>query len=275
MSTTAPYPPSNIRNLRPPRFTLAPVSEFVTAADGTPIALKTYEGSDWSGWPFTITACKKKRTFTLGERLDGAGDIKGVTAKGPGWELSLTIQHDRGMPKLEPLELCSIWIKEGAADANGKELPVLKNVFVSDIGTDEGNDAMAMYNLTLRYVEGLCDETSLVWAKNDQLGRVQESNMDVLRIAASAEYPGTLPLSVVYTFSAVAATDVITLAGAAPSNGARFKVISLSSGAAGLTVGNYYYLRASSGSTCKAATTNADGTIVNLSADITGTIAFE
>jgi hypothetical protein len=275
MSTSNTAPTSGFVTLKAPRFVLAPASEFQTAADGSPIALKTYEGADWSGWPYHIISCKKKRSFNVGDLLDASGDLRGVTAKNPGWELSFTIQHDRGMPLVEPLDLVTVWIKEGAADADGNQTPVKKQAYVVEIGADEGSAATAQYMLTIRYTEGLCDITELVVAKCDQLGRVMSQSTNSPVITATVKAPGELPLSPAYDITGAESSNLISAPGTALANGDRVKILSLTGGA-GLTVGNTYFVRQASGITFKAATANSDATIVNFSTDITaGTIAVE
>lgn len=78
-----------------------------------------------------------------------------------------------------------------------------------------------------------------------------------------------------YLISAVAATDVVTSSNGALTLGDSVKLLSVTGGA-GLTAGTTYYARAVSGSTFKLATTNSDGTIVDITSDIAadaGTLA--
>lgn len=270
-SNTAPE--GGFVTLKPCSLVLAATSEFVTAADGSPIALKIYQGAAWYGWDgYEIISASKTRTFTMGDMLDSAGGLRAVQAKNPGFEIQFTIQHDRSMPVLEELDWVQVWVRDGAEGADNEQVPALKRCFVVAVSNDDGAETTAQYKVTLRYIEGFCDATSnvAIRAKIDQLGRVvnwKEGN----KIEVDASHPGMLPGGIARAVTGESATNVITMTGTALANGTRLVLLS-KTGASGLTVNNVYYVRDASGATFKLANM-AGGSAVALGTDLAGTMA--
>lgn len=188
--TTNTAPSGGFTNLTAPRFVLAPPGEFIYDANG-PVAQKLMFGALWCGLNAMGETLKVsvKREGSESNLANGSGGSRGKQWTMPGWSADIELQHDRGMPLLDLGDMITMWVRAAEDDA-GDQLPVKLRFYISAVGNDMGDSETASYKITVRYEEGLMDNSSLVRAKVDQFGRVITWD-DSVRVEGSATAPGS------------------------------------------------------------------------------------
>ncbi len=187
-------PSGMLAGMKSAKAILAAPSEFIMAVDGeTPVATKLRAGTAWAGvdtWgtllKFSLKTTGKEATIS-----NGNGGRRAMQWTDLGFEASLSLQHDRGMPLLRYGDTVSLWVDTGS-DEDGVTLAEKRTFYVADVTADKGDDETAMYAVTVRHHEGFTTgPQALFRAVVDDYGRVK-SWANGLAVDAAGVSPGSV-----------------------------------------------------------------------------------
>jgi hypothetical protein len=152
-----------------PIAVLAPATEFITLTGGMPTAHKARMGTLWLGLQGTFgTLSSATLTYNgdIGEQAGNSpGSVRAVHAIKLGYEVDLEMHWDRGQPDLKKLDRFSVWLDAG----DGVELVFMH---ITEISGDYGDEDTVTRKVKAVHTPGLDDQTSLIRAEVDGLGRV-------------------------------------------------------------------------------------------------------